>query len=68
MQVAAITRQAQRYCLMHVEGNIPPCVNGNSIGAGTYELVHGDTIDIAGARMKFQSIESDGICEVLPTL
>lgn len=38
---------------MHVEGNMPPCVNGNSIGAGTYELVHGDIIDIAGTRMKF---------------
>lgn len=55
VQTAAIARRANGYFLMHIEGNIPPSVNGNAIGTDAYEIMHGDMIDISGTRMKFSS-------------
>jgi hypothetical protein len=53
VQVAAIARREDRYYLLHVEGNIPPAINGCVIGNVPHGIVHGDMIDISGTRMKF---------------
>jgi hypothetical protein len=53
VQVAAIARHADGYCLSHIEGDVYPVINGQSIGAGTFLMSHGDVIDLAGMRMKF---------------
>ena len=53
VQVAVITKRAQGYYLMHVEGSMPPCVNGSTVETDAYEMVHGDIVEIAGAKMRF---------------
>jgi hypothetical protein len=55
VQAAAIARRANGYYLMHIEGNIPPCLNGNAIGSAAHEVMHGDVIEISGTRIKFTS-------------
>ena len=53
VQVVVITRRVQGYYLMYVEGSMPPCVNGSTVETDAYEMVHGDMVEIAGARMRF---------------
>jgi len=53
VQVAVIAKRGQGYSLMHVEGNMSPCVNGSFIGTEACEMAHGNLIEIAGARMRF---------------
>lgn len=53
VQIAAIARHDRGYYLLHVEGNMPPCVNGNAVGTAGHEMLHGDVIDVAGTRMRF---------------
>ena len=55
VQAAAIARRANGYYLMHIEGNVPPCLNGNAIGSAAHEVMHGDVIEISGTRIKFTS-------------
>jgi hypothetical protein len=55
-QVAAITRRADGFFLVHVEserdGNFP-LVNGNSIGSQAHRLRDNDVIQLAGVKMGF---------------
>ncbi len=53
IQVAAVTRRPPGYCITHVEGADYPLINGRSIGANAYSIMHGDVIDLSGTRMEF---------------
>ncbi len=54
VQVAAITRRADGYYIVHVGGGgSRPVVNGAEIDAQARRLNNGDTIDIAGTKMTF---------------
>jgi hypothetical protein len=56
MQVAAITRRAEGYFIVHVESgkqNDYPLVNGTSIGAQARRLQDNDVIQLAGVKMGF---------------
>lgn len=52
-QVAVIAQRAKDYYLEHVEGINYPKVNGQSLGADSYRMLHGDLIDLLGVQMKF---------------
>ncbi|MFN2349700.1 MAG: FHA domain-containing protein [Thioalkalivibrio sp.] len=56
VQVAAISKRAQGYVIIRVDGGTSgqsPKVNDEAIGNQARLLKHGDTIDIAGIRMEF---------------
>lgn len=53
VQVAVVARRPQGYFLTHVEGDVPPLVNGKSIGADAHLLTCGDVIDLSGIQMEF---------------
>ncbi len=56
LQVAAITRRAEGYFIVHVESGKAgdyPLVNGASIGAQAHKLDDNDVIQLAGAKMGF---------------
>jgi pSer/pThr/pTyr-binding forkhead associated (FHA) protein len=56
IQVAAITRRAEGYFIVHVESgkeNDFPLVNGMSIGAQARRLQDNDVIQLAGVKMGF---------------
>lgn len=56
VQVAAITRRAEGYYIVHVEsggGAGSPLVNGTTIGAQARRLVDNDVIQLAGVKMGF---------------
>jgi pSer/pThr/pTyr-binding forkhead associated (FHA) protein len=56
IQVAAITRRAEGYFIVHVESgkeNDYPLVNGMSIGAQARRLQDNDVIQLAGVKMGF---------------
>jgi hypothetical protein len=56
IQVAAITRRAEGFYIVHVEGgaqNKFPQVNGQDIGAQARRLVDNDVIELAGVKMGF---------------
>jgi FHA domain len=56
VQVAAVTRRADGYFIVHVEGgpeNRQPVVNGNQIGTQALKLENNDTIELAGVKMGF---------------
>ena len=56
IQVAAISRRADGYFIVHVESgkeNDFPLVNGSSIGAQARELKDNDVIQLAGVKMGF---------------
>jgi hypothetical protein len=56
VQVAAITRRAEGYYIVHVEsGNSDgfPLVNGMAIGAQARKLQDNDVIQLAGVKMGF---------------
>ncbi|MDE2197172.1 MAG: FHA domain-containing protein [Gammaproteobacteria bacterium] len=60
-QVAAITRRADGYFIVHVEsgqGQGFPSVNGKDIGAQAYKLNDNDVIELAGVKMGFYAIAS----------
>ena len=52
-QVAAIARRPDGYFITHVEGAMPPLVNGKPVGADAYSLSNNDVIDLAGIKMEF---------------
>ncbi len=55
-QVAAISRRAEGYFIVHVESraeNIYPMVNGSSIGSKASKLNDNDVIQLAGVKMGF---------------
>lgn len=57
VQVAAITRRADGYYIVHVSGQAGggkrPLVNGQEIGTAAHPLRHEDLIELAGTRMHF---------------
>lgn len=53
-RLAVITRRPRGYFITHVEGDIYPSVNGESIGADPRALAHGDVIEVAGEKMRFE--------------
>src|SRR5690606_29455293 len=56
VQVAAITRRAEGYFIVHVESGKPddfPLVNGVSIGPQARKLNDNDVIQLAGVKMGF---------------
>jgi len=56
VQVAAITRRADGYYIVHVGGTAGgqhPLVNGQEIDAQARRLNNGDTIDLVGTKMTF---------------
>ena len=56
VQVAAITRRADGYFIVHVDSdkqNDFPLVNGASIGAQARRLIDNDVIQLAGVKMGF---------------
>jgi len=56
VQVAAITRRAEGYFIVHVDAdkeNNYPLVNGNPIGAHAMRLADNDVIQLAGVKMGF---------------
>jgi pSer/pThr/pTyr-binding forkhead associated (FHA) protein len=58
IQVAAITRRADGFYLVHVDSGQPedyPLVNGNPIGPQARRLIDNDVITLAGVKMGFFS-------------
>src|SRR5205823_5391062 len=56
VQVAAITRRADGYFIVHVDSgkeNDYPLLNGNAIGAQATRLADNDVIQLAGVKMGF---------------
>ncbi|MGI9260119.1 MAG: FHA domain-containing protein [Gammaproteobacteria bacterium] len=56
VQVAAITRRAEGFYIVHVESGEPdkfPLVNGQNIGAQARKLEDNDVIELAGVKMGF---------------
>ncbi|MEO8306940.1 MAG: FHA domain-containing protein [Pseudomonadota bacterium] len=56
IQVAAITRRADGFYIVHVDADAPdnyPLVNGTPIGAQVRRLVDNDVIQLAGVKMGF---------------
>lgn len=56
MQVAAITRRAEGYFVVHVESGASdgfPLVNGTAIGPQARKLNDNDVIQLAGVKMGF---------------
>ena len=56
IQVAAITRRAEGFYIVHMESgkqNHYPRVNGQDIGAQTRKLEDNDVIELAGVKMGF---------------
>ena len=56
VQVAAITRRAEGYYIVHVESGKEddfPLVNGQAIGAQAKKLTDNDVVQLAGVKMGF---------------
>lgn len=53
MQVASIAKRPTGYVLSHVEGDLRPSVNGQSLGDDVRPLKNGDVIELAGTQMQF---------------
>jgi len=56
VQVAAITRRAEGYYIVHVESGKEgdfPLVNGQPIGAQARKLADNDVVQLAGVKMGF---------------
>ena len=56
VQVAAITRRAEGYYIVHVESGKEgdyPLVNGKPIGAQARKLADNDVVQLAGVKMGF---------------
>ena len=56
MQVAAITRRAEGYYIVHVESGEEgdyPLVNGQPIGPSARRLNDNDVVQLAGVKMGF---------------
>lgn len=53
-RLAVITRRPRGYFITHVEGNPYPSVNGESIGTDPRALAHGDVIEVAEEKMRFE--------------
>ncbi|HEY0913412.1 MAG TPA: FHA domain-containing protein [Solimonas sp.] len=56
VQVAAITRRADGYYIVHVggqAGGAKPLVNGQSLDTQARKLSDGDVVELAGTQMKF---------------
>ncbi|MGA9852717.1 MAG: FHA domain-containing protein [Gammaproteobacteria bacterium] len=61
VQVAAITRRADGFYVVHVEsgqGQGFPTVNGKEIGAEARKLGDNDVIELAGVKMGFYSLQT----------
>jgi predicted component of type VI protein secretion system len=54
VQVAVFTRRPVGFFVTHVEGDVFPLINGESLGTQARQLNDQDTIEIAGTKMIFQ--------------
>jgi pSer/pThr/pTyr-binding forkhead associated (FHA) protein len=54
VQVVVIHRNPEAYTITHVEGELPPLVNGAALGKQAQRLNHGDVIDLSGTQMAFR--------------
>lgn len=54
VSVAAIRRSSGVYRLVPLAGETPPVVNGGEIDRAGVELAFGDTIEVAGVRLRFE--------------
>jgi pSer/pThr/pTyr-binding forkhead associated (FHA) protein len=54
VQVVVIHRQPDLYTITHVEGAVPPLLNGAPVGRQAEQLKHGDLIDLSGTHMAFR--------------
>ncbi len=52
--VAAIRRSGGSYRLVPLGGEALPTVNGGTIAREGIELAFGDTIDVAGVKLRFE--------------
>jgi predicted component of type VI protein secretion system len=50
---AVIRREGRDYRLMPVDGNTSACINGRSVALNGEKLVFGDTIEVAGVKLRF---------------
>ncbi|HEY4127946.1 MAG TPA: FHA domain-containing protein, partial [Gammaproteobacteria bacterium] len=60
VQVAAVTRRADGFFVVHVEsgqGQGFPTVNGKEIGAQAQKLADNDVIELAGVKMGFYEMK-----------
>lgn len=53
VQMAVIARRGDGYFLSHLEGRVPPTVDGVSIGDKSWKLEDGNTIQIGNVKMQF---------------
>lgn len=53
VQTAVIARRGDGYFLSHLEGKVPPTVDGDSIGDQSRKLEDGNTIQIGNVKMQF---------------
>ncbi len=53
VQTAVIVRRNDGFFLSHLEGEVPPTVDGISIGDHSWQLEDGQTIQIGNVRMQF---------------
>lgn len=53
VQVAVFTRRPVGFFVTHVEGDVFPLINGESLGTQARQLNDQDTIEIAGTKMSF---------------
>jgi len=59
-QVAVITRRPTGYFIAHVEGEVFPSVNGESLGSAAHPLKDKDVIELAGVKMEFTNPSGAG--------
>ena len=55
LQVASVRKASGGFVLVPLEGDLPPCVNGNAVAAEGALLTAGDEIEIAGTRVAYRS-------------
>lgn len=53
IQVAVITKRPMGYFLTHVQGDLHPAVNGQTLDAHPRQLMDHDIIELAGVKMEF---------------
>lgn len=53
VQVAVITKRPMGYFLTHVQGDLRPAVNGQTLDAHPRQLMDHDIVELAGVKMEF---------------
>ena len=50
---AVIRREGSDYRLMPIDGNASACINGRPVASDGEKLAFGDTIEVAGVKLRF---------------